>query len=179
MAVAWGVTGALEEVSLFLSWPLVLAGQACGLPGGGVWYADAQPPGYEGPLVGRMEGRKGRHVKVKPMKRQTWRRLRARDRAANPGRTVGMAALCTFLVTMELICVFLGNAAFDTYRQTVVQADQPDYTLLSNHTGSSREVARWEALGRAEGLSGWTSGSGRTISSSGTRGWTTARCSRR
>ena len=52
-----------------------------------------------------------------------------------------MAALCTFLVTMELICVFLGNAAFDTYRQTVVQADQPDYTLLSNHTGSSREVA--------------------------------------
>ena len=65
-----------------------------------------------------------------------------------------MAALCTFLVTMELICVFLGNAAFDTYRQTVVQADQPDYTLLSNHTGSSREVAALqEALGRAEGLS--------------------------
>ena len=55
---------------------------------------------------------------------------------------------------MELICVFLGNAAFDTYRQTVVQADQPDYTLLSNHTGSSREVAALqEALGRAEGLS--------------------------
>ena len=154
VAVAWGVTGALEEVSLFLSWPLVLAGQACGLLAVAFGMLMPSLRAMKAPLVGRMEGRKGRHVKVKPMKRQTWRRLRARDRAANPGRTVGMAALCTFLVTMELICVFLGNAAFDTYRQTVVQADQPDYTLLSNHTGSSREVAALqEALGRAEGLS--------------------------
>ncbi|MFR8332555.1 MAG: hypothetical protein ACLU9S_09475 [Oscillospiraceae bacterium] len=80
--------------------------------------------------------------RVQAWKRQTWRRLWRRGPGAEPRRNrYGMALLCLFLVAMELICVFLGNAvSFDTYRQTVQQTDKPDYTLLSNHTGSRRET---------------------------------------
>lgn len=154
VAVAWGVTRALEGISFFLSWPLVLTGQVCGLLAVALGMLMPSVRAIHTPLVGRMEGRKHRHVRVKPMKRQTWRQLCARDRAGNAGRSVGIAVLCTFLVTMELISVFLGNASFDTYRKTVQQTDKPDYTLLSNHTGSSREVEGLkEALSQANGLS--------------------------
>lgn len=154
VAVALGVTQALEGVSFFLDWPLVLAGQACGILAVILGMLMPSLKSMHTPLVGRMEGHKRRHVRVRAWKRQTWSRLCARDRAGNPGRTMGMALLCLFLVALELICVFLGNASFDTYRQTIQQTDKPDYTLLSNHTGSRRETdALLEKLGRAEGLS--------------------------
>ncbi len=113
VAIAFGVTKALEGVSFFLDGPLVLAGQVCGILA--VLLGMLMPPSLKVctlPLVGRMEGHKRRHVRVRAWKRQTWRRLCARDRAGNPGRTAGMALLCLFLVAMELICVFLGNASF-------------------------------------------------------------------
>ena len=57
---------ALEEVSLFLSWPLVLTGQACGLLAVAFGMLMPSLRAMKAPWWGRMEGRKGRHVKVKP-----------------------------------------------------------------------------------------------------------------
>ena len=105
------------------------------------------------PLTGRMTGKRHHHGKVRPMKRQTFRRVCFRDLKANPGRTLGMAALCIFLMTMQLVCVFRGNSAFDTYRETIADADQPDFTLTMNHAGSKRKTEPMtEALRKTEGL---------------------------
>lgn len=137
--VAYLITQSIENTVFYMDKTLFLAGQLCGLLAVGISMVIPSLRAIRAPLAGRMEGKKRRHVKVKAMKQQTWHCLCARDRRSNPGRTVGTAALCIFLITMELTCVFLGAAAFDTYRETVVQTDRPDYTLTMNHAGSIRK----------------------------------------
>ena len=139
VGVSYLITTKLNDTVFYVDWALFVTGQLCGLIAVAAGMLLPSIRAIRAPLVGRMEGKKRRHVKVRAMKMQTWHRICARDRAGNPGRTLGTAALCVFLVTMELICVFLGNAAFDTYRQTIVAADHPDYTLEYNHAASERK----------------------------------------
>lgn len=151
--IAWAVTRTLSGTVFYLDWSLFLVGQTCGILAVVVGMLLPSLRAMHTPLVGRMEGKKRRHVRVRPMKKQIWRRICARDRRENLGRTLGTGALCIFMVAMELICVFLGNAAFDTYRETVVAADKPDYTLTLNHAGSYRLVDALNAqIAQAEGL---------------------------
>jgi len=144
--IAWLITTRLNDTVFYVDWTLFASGQLCGVLAVAAGMGLPSIRAIRAPLVGRMEGKKRRHVKVRPMKIQTWHRICARDRAGNPGRTLGTAALCIFLVTMELICVFLGNAAFDTYRQTIVATDHPDYILEYNHAASERKREELAAL---------------------------------
>lgn len=152
--IAWFITGRLNDTVFYVDTTLFLTGQICGIIAVAAGMLLPSIRAIRAPLVGRMEGKKRRHVKVRPMKKQTWRRICARDRAGNPGRTAGTTALCVFLVAMELICVFLGNAAFDTYRETVIAADHPDFCLELNHAGSERKRLELEEMvNEAEGIS--------------------------
>lgn len=130
----------LADTVFYMDKTLFLTGQVCGLLAVVTGMILPSIRAIRAPLVGRMEGKKRRHVKVRPMKRQSWSRLCGRDRAANPGRTLGMLALCVFLIAMELVCIYLGNAAFDTYRRTVVAANRPDYTMTMNYAGNTGAV---------------------------------------
>lgn len=139
--LAAAVVHSLEGTMLYIDWPLLLAGQVCGILAVVTGMMIPSVRSARTPLVGRMEGKPRRHVKIREMKMQTWKRICLRDLRSNPGRTLGTGALCVFLVAMELACVFLGNASFDTYRQTVEWADKPDYTVSMNLAGSRRMIA--------------------------------------
>ena len=140
LLLSYGVIKVLDGTIFCIDWTLLLAGQLCGILSVVLGMMIPSIRAMNIPLVGRMEGKKRRHVKVKAMKKQSWGRICIRELVSNPGRTVGTAALCVFLVPMELICVFLGNSSFDTYRETIVWADKPDYTLSMGTAGSRRMV---------------------------------------
>lgn len=154
LLLSYGVVKVLDGTIFCIDWPLLLIGQLCGVLSVMLGMMIPSIRAMNIPLVGRMEGKKRRHVKVKAMTKQSWGRICIRDLVSNPGRTIGTAALCVFLVTMELICVFLGNASFDTYRETIVWADKPDYTLSMGTAGSRRMVEGIDASLAASGIEG-------------------------
>lgn len=153
LLTAYFIASRLPDTVFYLDWKLFLSGQFWGILAVAAGLLLPSVQAVRAPLVGRMTGKRRRHVKIKAMKRQTFHRICIRDLRSNPGRTLGMAALCIFLVTMQLVCVFLGTAAFSAYRESVLDADKPDFTLTMNHAGSHRKVEPMlEAVGEMEGL---------------------------
>ena len=77
-------------------------------------------------------------VKTSGGKRQTLASINKRHEKTNKGRTIVASALSCFVITILLISVFLGFRSFDTYRETVVQPNKPDYAIkLGYAVGSS------------------------------------------
>ena len=98
----------------------------------------------------------GRTIRKKPLAppkketKQDFFHVSLRGLAAKKGRTVGSFALCTFMMTIVVLCLFLGFRFLSAYRETVVRDGKPDYLLRSAYAMSPRQ--REEYLAELDGL---------------------------
>lgn len=77
----------------------------------------------------------GRTVRKKPLPppkretRQDFFHVTVRGLAAKKGRTAGTFALCALMMSIAVLCLFLGFRMLGEYRETVVRDGKPDYLL--------------------------------------------------
>ncbi len=130
--------------------------------------------GMTGPLV-RAVGvpLTGRTARKKPL--PTPRKLRTqnffhvtlRSLAANRGRTILSLALCTFMMLIATLCLFLGFRMLGEYRNTVTRDDAPEYRLRAPFAMSIRQreeyLAELNALEVAESVDAYLLGQDITI----------------
>ncbi len=90
------------------------------------------------PLTGRTVRKKALPPPKKET-RQDFLHVTLRGLRANRGRTVGSFALCAFMMTIGVLCLFLGFQMTREYRETVVRDGKPDYLLRSPYAMSQRQ----------------------------------------
>lgn len=98
----------------------------------------------------------GRAVRKKPLpppKKETVQdffHVTLRGYATKKGRMVGSFALCAFMMTILVLCLFLGFRFLGEYRETVERDNKPDYLLRAPFAMSIRQ--RGEYLQELEEL---------------------------
>jgi len=107
------------------------------------------------PLTGRTVRKKALPPPKKET-RQDFLHVTLRGLQANRGRTAGTFALCAFMMTIGVMCLFLGFQMTREYRETVVRDGRPDYLLRSPYAMSQRQreeyLAGLEELGVCGGI---------------------------
>ncbi len=127
---AQGVLGALLYSVDWQSLGIGLAGGALALVAGASY---PMLRALKTPLTGAVSGQKKtravRRVQDKKFHTQSFSAIMKRNARANPGRTRGNFALCAFILSILLACVFLCFNAFERYNTTVLLNDKPDYRI--------------------------------------------------
>lgn len=107
------------------------------------------------PLTGRTVRKKALPPPKKET-RQDFLHVTLRGLQAKRGRTAGSFALCAFMMTIGVLCLFLGFQMTREYRETVVRDGKPDYLLRSPYAMSQRQreeyLAGLEELGVCGGI---------------------------
>lgn len=106
-----------------------------------------------------LTGRTARKKPLPPPKKETrqdFLHVTLRGLSVNRGRTVGSFALCAFMMTIGVLCLFLGFQMMGEYRETVERDGRPDYRLRSPYAMSGRQqeeyLAELEELGVCGGI---------------------------
>lgn len=93
------------------------------------------------PLTGSMEAPQKASLlpaRASRKRRQTPLRLTLRSMRVNLARTTMHISLCTLLLLVTLITVFLGHQSLSHYRESVVRPNMPAYTLRLSYGAAKR-----------------------------------------
>ena len=140
---AWGVSALLgraqeRDVLLTITPAVLLTALAAGTAALALGMCVPMVMAVGVPLTGRTARRRPLPPPKKET-RQDFLHVTLRGLKARMGHTVGCFALCAFMMTIGVLCLFLAFQMLGEYRETVERDNKPDYLLRSPYAMSLRQ----------------------------------------